>query len=76
MDCTNVTLDGSLTPADVIDHLAFYDCKSITCPAALVSAVNAVADGMGSVSTPDAEEDAGAEEDTGTQHIDAMSYIL
>ena len=76
VDCTNVTLDGSLTPADVIDHLAFYDCKSITCPAALVSAVNAVADGMGSVSTPDAAADAAPEEDAGTQHIDAMSYIL
>ena len=76
VDCQNVTLDGSLTPADVIDHLAFYDCKSITCPAALVSAVNAVADGMGSVSAGDSGEEDSTPDDGDVQRIDAMSYIL
>lgn len=75
--CTDVTLADDLTSADVIDRLAFYDCKEITCPAALESAVHAVAAGVGSVTLSDAPDDGGAPAaDSDTQRIDAMSYVL
>lgn len=77
VDCKNVTLTGSLTPAAVLDCLAFYDCKEITCPAALESAVRAVSTGVGNVTLSDAPDDSGAPAaDPDTQHIDAMSYVL
>ena len=74
VDCKNVTLDDSLTPADVLDHLAFYNCKSICCPDGLQSAVRAVA--VGPVSIGKDEQADAAPADPDTQHIEAMSYTL
>ena len=74
VDCKDVTLDDSLTPSDVLDHLAFYNCKSICCPDGLQSAVRAVA--VGPVSIGKDEQADAAPADPDTQHIEAMSYTL
>ena len=54
--CTDVTLADDLTSADVIDRLAFYDCKTVTCPTALESAVQAVSSDVNSIALSDAPD--------------------
>ena len=74
--CTDVTLADDLTSADVIDRLAFYDCKTVTCPTALESAVQAVSSDVNSIALSDAPDGSAPQPDAGTQCIDAMNYVL
>ena len=74
--CTDVTLADDLTSADVIDRLAFYDCKTVTCPTALESAVQAVSSDVNSIALSDAPDGGAPQPDAGTQCIDAMNYVL
>ncbi len=74
--CTDVTLADDLTSADVIDRLAFYDCKTVTCPTALESAVQAVSSDVNSIALSDAPDGGAPQPDADTQCIDAMNYVL
>ncbi len=77
VNCAKVTLDDELTPADVLEHLSFYDCSKAICKPALQSAVSAVSTLNINIAINDQpEEDTEEENAPDTMIANASTYTM
>ncbi len=78
MDCTTVTLDEALSPADILDRLTLIDCVTVNCTPAQLGAVIAIAEDITNIqTTEDADNIDDTEDKNSDVHvIDAVMYEM